>query len=54
MKPFCLPVLLAFMVSSLAAAAQNGYDTVIANGRVMDPESGLEPQPGTAAPLRAS
>jgi len=30
------------LVFSAPAAAQNGYDVVIANGRVMDPETGLD------------
>ena len=35
-------VIVNFLLFSAPAAAQSGYDIVIANGRVMDPETGLD------------
>jgi N-acyl-D-aspartate/D-glutamate deacylase len=40
--PLCLLLSLAWMANPRPASAQQTYDVVIANGKVMDPESGLD------------
>lgn len=41
-KTFATTLVAFFIVTSSAAAADDVYDTAIVNGRVMDPESGLD------------
>jgi dihydroorotase len=41
-KTLALTLLASFLIANPAAAADDAYDVVIINGRVMDPESGLD------------
>jgi N-acyl-D-aspartate/D-glutamate deacylase len=40
-KTLALTLMVSFLIANPAAAADDAYDVVIINGRVMDPESGL-------------
>src|SRR5262245_30888284 len=41
-KKFVIPFVVALVVATPALAADDAYDVAIVNGRVMDPESGLD------------
>jgi N-acyl-D-aspartate/D-glutamate deacylase len=41
-KTFVATVIAGLVIATPAAAAEDTYDAVIVNGRVMDPESGLD------------